>query len=390
MTKHNIALDYLRAFVIVLVLAYHSVIAYSVFARFDPNHYLWGAPIVDSQRWLGFDLFVLFDDIFFMPLMFFLSGLFVWPSLARKGSRTFLRDRNLRLGLPFALVVIFLMPLAYYPSFRMTGADLDFFAFWRRCFSFDSWPGGPAWFVWVLLVFDYIAARLHAVASRLDYAHRWMASGVFSRSTVFFGILLTLSAVAYLSMLLAFGPTQWFTLGPFAVWASRLLLYAVYFFAGVGVGAYGIQRGLLAPDGSLVQHWVRWLIAALAAYALVVVLEIIRQRMGSGISSLTMQTIRGVAFVSACGAIGFSMLAIFLRFANERVRVFDSLRDNAYGMYLIHYAFVIWLQYALQDAPLSAVEKAGIVFVGTLAMSWGVTAAIRCIPAVDRIIWGNR
>ena len=40
-----------------------------------------------------------------MSLMFFLSGLFVPSSLARKGSGTFLSDRFLRIGLPLILVV---------------------------------------------------------------------------------------------------------------------------------------------------------------------------------------------------------------------------------------------------------------------------------------------
>jgi glucans biosynthesis protein C len=40
---------------------------------------------VDSQRWAGFDIAVLFNDSYFMPLMFLLSGLFVGPSLGRKG-----------------------------------------------------------------------------------------------------------------------------------------------------------------------------------------------------------------------------------------------------------------------------------------------------------------
>src|SRR5215467_13007348 len=45
----------------------------------------------------------MFNDTFFMALMFLLSGLFVWPSLERKGSARFLRDRTLRLGVPFAV-----------------------------------------------------------------------------------------------------------------------------------------------------------------------------------------------------------------------------------------------------------------------------------------------
>jgi glucans biosynthesis protein C len=71
--RHNIAIDYLRAFVVLLVLAHHSVIAYAPYAHFDQLHYLWGAPIVDTARWPGFDLLTLFNDIFFMSLMFFLS-----------------------------------------------------------------------------------------------------------------------------------------------------------------------------------------------------------------------------------------------------------------------------------------------------------------------------
>ena len=65
-----------------------------------------GIPIIDSQRWFGFDLFCAWQDVSLMSLMFFLSGLFVPPSLARKGSSTFLSDRLLRIGLPLVLVVV--------------------------------------------------------------------------------------------------------------------------------------------------------------------------------------------------------------------------------------------------------------------------------------------
>ena len=66
-----IALDYLRGFVIVLVVLHHAVLAYCRFGRFDRRHYfLSTAPVVDTTRWLGFDLLVLLNDSFFMPLMF--------------------------------------------------------------------------------------------------------------------------------------------------------------------------------------------------------------------------------------------------------------------------------------------------------------------------------
>ena len=42
--------------------------------------------------------------------------------------------------------------------------------------------------------------------------------------------------------------------------------------------------------------------------------------------------------------------------------------------------FVVWLQFALLGLPLPAVIKALIVFSGTLAASWCLSAAIRRMP----------
>jgi len=111
MPRSSLALDNLRAIVILLVLSFHSVLAYLQFLPaapypFDSPPYLWRAfPIVDSYRWLGFDLYCAWQDVFLMSLFFFLSGLFVWPSLRRRGAPSFLHGRILRLGLPFVLVV---------------------------------------------------------------------------------------------------------------------------------------------------------------------------------------------------------------------------------------------------------------------------------------------
>jgi surface polysaccharide O-acyltransferase-like enzyme len=66
--------------------------------------------------------------------------------------------------------------------------------------------------------------------------------------------------------------------------------------------------------------------------------------------------------------------------------IFSSLRDNAYGIYLVHYAFVSWLQYALLKSQLSGVAKLTIVLSLAVALSWITTAALRRIPAVARVM----
>ena len=123
MSRSSRALHNLRAVVILIVLAFHSVLAYVQWipersAGFDDPPYLWRAfPIVDSHRWFGFDLFCAWQDVFLMSLMFLLSGLFVWPSLQRKRGWGFVRDRLRRLGLPYVFGVLVLIPIAVYPAY---------------------------------------------------------------------------------------------------------------------------------------------------------------------------------------------------------------------------------------------------------------------------------
>jgi surface polysaccharide O-acyltransferase-like enzyme len=62
------------------------------------------------------------------------------------------------------------------------------------------------------------------------------------------------------------------------------------------------------------------------------------------------------------------------------------MRPNAYGIFLTHYIFIIWLQYAVYNPVLSPFLKFAIVFVGTLAGSWALTALLRKMPAVGRMI----
>jgi surface polysaccharide O-acyltransferase-like enzyme len=60
-------------------------------------------------------------------------------------------------------------------------------------------------------------------------------------------------------------------------------------------------------------------------------------------------------------------------------RVLESLSSNAYRIYLVHYVFVVWLQYALLAIAFNAVGKAAIVFAGALALSWMVSAGLMAI-----------
>ena len=188
------------------------------------------------------------------------------------------------------------------------------------------------------------------------------------RQLGYFGVLLAVSAMAYVPLAIAFTPWAWSNSGLFAVQLCRPLLYAVYFFAGVGIGGAGIERGLIAVDGILARRWVYALAAALASLFLWMGLTALTMPHGA---SLGVEIAADLSFVPACAAGCFFLIAVCLRFATGYSRLLGYLSANAYGLYLVHYVFIVWLQYALLAAPLFAIVKAAIVFGGTLVAESG-------------------
>src|SRR5713226_7397481 len=377
-----VPLDRARTFIILLVLLHHSVINYTWFGHGDP------------MRWLGFDLVVLFNDSFFMAFMFFISGLFVRNSLMRKGSAIFLRERTWRLGVPFLISVFVLMPIAYYPSFlryHLPGTtDFNFLHFWWHTLTVGTWPSGPAWFLWVLLALDVMAAALWWIAPGMIDALGSLIYVARDRPMTVFGVFVIVSITAYLPMHLAFGDISWLEWDgfPLPIQTSRMLLYPACFFAGVGVGAVNLRAGLLAENGELARRGPVWLAFALVFYVAILVLVYAHHNWVADFASppLLWKTSYGLAFATYSAAMAFTVSAFFLRFAKSGWRLLDALRPFAYGVFLLHYIFIIWLQYAVYDYSLPAVVKFAIVLSGTLSISWGITVMLRKIPVVARMI----
>lgn len=379
LSEASLTLANVRGFAILMVVAFHSCIAYLTSQPasplpFDAAPYGWTEnPIVDSARWLGFDLFCAFQYAYLMHLMFFLSGLFVWQSLVRKGPAAFIRDRLLRLGVPFAVGVYLLMPLAYYPVYRQTAADTGWSAFWSHWLALPFWPCGPLWFLWLLLAMNIVAVLLWWIAPRYRAVLTRLSGRTGARPVLFFVVLVAVSAAVYLPLAVVFKPWQWVEFGPFAFQPSFALPYAVYFFAGLGLGFAGIGAGPRAFTVRLARHWVRWAMATpIACLAWLIPTAFIVKDI---VAFPGLQQLADIAFVLCSATSSFGLIALFSRFCAGRSALFESLSVKAYGIYLVHYVFIIWLQYLLLGIDTFAVVKAAIVFAGTLGLSWTAVSA---------------
>jgi hypothetical protein len=261
------------------------------------------------------------------------------------------------------------MPVAFRPGRlnheRVFGSEVP--RLWEHWLESIMSSAGPLWFVWILMIFSVLASVWYRYRPEMGEWLRRRASRTFEGPWRFFGLLLDVSFAAYLPMAVVLGEGRWISLGPFDFQVSRVLLYLTYFAFGVAVGAYGHDRAFLKSDGPLARRWWLWALLALVLSA----------------ASLFMDP---AGLPLGCAFLVFAAIAVFVRFATCRIGVLDNLSENAYGIYLLHYLFVGWLQWGLYDSGIPVPTQGLLVFVGTVALSWGVTAALRCISAVARVV----
>ena len=382
MTGRIVAFDRARTFVTLLVVIHHSAVNFTHFGNGD------------RMRWLGFDLIVLFNDSFFMAFMFLISGLFVHDSLTRHGAGGFLRRRAWRLGIPLLVSIFVLIPIAYYASFlryHMPGTtDFNYFHYWGRMITTGPWPSGQSWFLWVLLVLNVIAAAIWITAPKILGAFGRLIDALRSRPAMAFAAFVAVSVVSYLPMHLWFGDGAWFEPGhyPFPIQTSRILLYPAYFFTGVGIGVIGLRAGILAENGEVAKRWATWLTIAILLFGLILLLVFAHHNWIENVAAppLWWRAAYGLAFAIFSAVMAFTVLATSLRLSRASMRLLDAMQPSAYGIFLFHYMFIIWMQYFVYDPAWPAGVKAAIVFAVTLGGSWLLTLLLRKIPLVARTI----
>ena len=376
------ALDRARTFITLLVVLHHSVVNYTYFGTGD------------RARWLGFDLVVLFNDSFFMACMFLISGLFVHDSLARRGPTDFLRYRAFRLGVPYLISIFLLMPIAYYPTFlryHLPGTtDFNFFHFWWRTLTIGPWPSGPAWFLWVLLALNAITAVIWAIAPGAIEALGGAVASFSKRPIAAFVAFTIFSVVIYLPLHLIVGDSAWFDPDglPLPIQTSRVLLYAGYFLVGVGIGATNLRAGLFAEGGEMANRWGTWLGAAMMFYGAILVLVYAHHHWVADVNAppLWWRAAYGLVFAMFSAAMTLAVPATFVYAARLRLDLLDAIQPSAYGIFLVHYIFIIWLQYNVYDPVWSAFLKFAIVFFGTLSLSWATTVSLRRMPIMAHVL----
>jgi glucan biosynthesis protein C len=388
-SNRNLWIDYLRSVLTVFVVAHHSSLAYTTFAKFDKQAYINSThAIVDTKRWIGLDIFENYNDVFFMSLMFMIGGFFLSKSINKKGTLTFIKDRLYRLFFPFLFGGTSLMLIAYFPSYYVAHNSTNIGSYIKDFFTTERWPVGPPWFIWVLFLFNLLFALFHSHIHKLYKILSNHFSTIQNKPPQLIAIMFAITWILYVPIAYNVGAGTWTGIGPFDFQLSRILLYYGYFLIGVFIGNSDFNNGIFSDGSPLVKKWWLWILFSLAIYFLLtIIVEPLTQMVKDNrIKEFSAWMIYYSIYVASCTFSCVGFITTFKRQIHVKISWWNSLSENAYSIYLTHFVFVTWIQFSLLSFNIPAIAKFTITFILSLMLSWVTSIILRNIKLINKYI----
>jgi hypothetical protein len=353
-------LDNLKTYLIAGVIAAHAVMGYSDFGSWTYQDVQEAtlSPVVEVVFVIAT---VTFGALYMMGLLFLLSGLMTHESLVRKGTRRFVTDRLLRLGVPFALYTLVVWPVL---EFLLLEPFFHRGSYWA--WFTDTEPvldNGPMWFVGVLLVYS-----LGLAAWRVRHPLRERASGELRGRT----IAVMAAAVGVTTFLIRIASPA----NSDVVLNSHLWAWPEYL-AMFGLGVVAARRGWLRPVPAALSRQVG------IASAVVMVILPIAILTAEPLGLTEDAYFGGWSLPGFIGAMSEGLLAVVapiwvLGFAQRRLDTTGPIRRKmarcSYAAFMLQGPVLVALALALRPIDLSGDLKALIVatlgIVGSFALAW--------------------
>lgn len=375
-------IDYLRSLNIIGTVIFHSFLAYSHYLKTLDKTFIASFPMLDPNTSLKVaDILLLLRPLFSMPLMFYLSGLFVWRGINKRGSIGYLRHRFIRLIMPLIIATILVMPMTFAPmAIKLNDGILPTSA--SQIFSIlmpDDYQLAHLWFLWVLFAFDCIAIAMHQFWNKkLEVV--WMN---MNNQAIY--IILTIAVVVtYQLMADIGGKSGWLTIaGPLSIPASRIGLYLIYFFLGVLMGSQALSDDVKSYNvfcfTASNKPSIPIGICAIVTTCCLAYAQINVHQFSDLVDTrITDIFINGLYSISGMLLVMSAILIAKNHLAQES-RWLDILNKDAYGIYIIHYLFVAWFQYLLIDFAIPGEYKPLITTFLSIPLSWLISDGVRKI-----------
>jgi hypothetical protein len=368
-------LDNLKTFLIAGIIAAHAVMGYSEFGSWTYQDVQEATLSPTVELVFVIAVFTL-GGLFLMALFFLISGLLTQDSLGRKGSSRFVRDRLLRLGVPFAAYTLVVWPVLEY---ALHDPILHQRSYWDSFMDTDPvLDTGPMWFVGVLLLFSLGLVAWRSVSpqpgtgSTVDRDLRGRQLAVMAIAIAAATFIIRIAMPADSNQLL--NSHLW-------AWPEYLAMF------GLGVVAAG--RGWLrpVPRGLARRCGIAALVGVVCSATAVVTAEPLGLTEdayfgGWGLPALVAAISEGVIAVTA----SIWVLYIAQRHLNGTGRLRRAMARSSYLAFMLQGPVLVALAVALRPTALSGDLKALVVATVGIAGSFGLAYPIVTRTPVGRVL----
>ena len=362
-------LDNLKWVLIAGIIGYHAAVAYGALGA-----WIYTEPSLSPLAQIVFSAPVVVGILFALETFMLVAGLLTPPSLVRKGTGRFLRDRLLRLGGPLLATVVVVTPAIVWLIVEVLGYPMTLPDILK--WQLQHLEPGPMWFVGALLFFTicyagwrWIRPARKTAATPLQFRHLLVAAALMAVLTFLVWLAFPLASVQPLQLHL------W-------EWPQLAVPFAIGVLAG--------ERGWLVRRPSALIRRTCWL-APLPALAIFVWLFVTYRSSQPPYVSFAggfRWQAAVLAVVWSVVAVGFSLAVVdlFRQIGTWSGRLFRALSRDSYGAFFFQYPVLTVLALGLRrfawpgEVKLAIVASAGIAL--CFGLAWAVRRAVRRrIPA---------
>jgi hypothetical protein len=386
-TDRLLFFDMVRNLAMLSVILYHAVAAYSTATPHWSVH--------DGSSMTA-DMIRHLFDVFMMPVFFFVAGYFALPSLTKQGPWKFLKGKFKRIGIPWLLAILIIVPLLQHVLQKKADMAHPLPPFWQYWIAYlksfgtlqiGLWTAERMsqmhfWFLSLLLAFFIVFTLVYVVGNRnLEPSGGSPIKEPASHKSILKTLFVTtvLASLGYFIVLLMTPDMSWVTINLlFQFQPGSLVLYIAYFALGVLANSKEWFAGDEFP--SRLSIWVPITILLTAGFF------IIGQDIFANPSTshlLFPGLLLSFSFVRSflCLAFLVTFIGYARKYWNCPSRFNHALAANSYNIYLSHIFFVTFLQDVLMIWPGGPpMAKAGIVFLVVLPISYVISRLIDRFP----------
>ncbi|MCG6189673.1 acyltransferase family protein [Maribellus maritimus] len=361
-------IDNLRIFLISLVVLHHLAITYGAPGDWYYNETQLDFPAIVPMTW-----FVATNQSFFMGMFFFISALFILPSLNKKGNKKYIKDRLIRLGVPLVVFFFVLSPLTIFTRNRfIRGEDVSLADYLLHGCGTGF---GPLWFVEALLVFTAFYLLFRKISS--------------VKITIDFPGTLVILLVAFLTGLLQFIIRIWLPVGwslPFTGFQIPFFVQYIVLFV-LGIIAY--QNNWL--ESVSLKSGKRWFIFAqiliLIVFPPIIYFGGIEKGVDVFTGGFTWQCFSYAVWEQLVGfSLTLGLLGLAKKYFNRQGKVAKQLSGSAYGVFVFHTPVIVSVSAIFLSWETFPIVKFVMLAPLALVLVFCVAFLFRKLPLVKKIL----